>query len=111
MWCLLRGPGAGCWAEHEIQRRAAAGQLSSQGQRQCAGMCRKMACCTVKLFCTYSISGQGMGGVLEATLVWAVLTTKAVLLGGEANAPNPWATLLEVQPSDLDLCLVLCLGM
>ena len=49
---------------------------------------------------------------MVARLVWAVLTTMAVLLGGEARTP-PFlrAALLEVIPSDLDLCLVWGLGM
>ena len=54
----------------------------------------------------------GDEGVLVARLVWAVLTTKAVVLGGVARTPpSPWAALLEVPPSDLDLPLVLCLRM
>ena len=52
----------------------------------------------------------GVEGVLVSRLVWAVLTTKGVLLGGEARTPwSPRAALLEVPPSDLDLCLVWCL--
>ena len=54
----------------------------------------------------------GDEGVFVARLVWAVLTTKAVLLGGEARmTPSPRSAFLYVPPSDLDLCLVWCLGM
>ena len=53
----------------------------------------------------------GDEGVLVARLVCAVLTTKAVLLGGEVRTPpSQRAALLEVPPSELDLCLVWCLG-
>ena len=49
---------------------------------------------------------------MVARLVWAVLTTKMVVLGGEARTPpSPWAALLEKPPADLDLSLVWCLGM
>lgn len=85
--------------------------LSSQWQWQFSGMCRKMTCCTVKLFCTYSL-WVGDEGVLVARLVWAMMTTKAVLPGGEARTlPFLRAALLEVPPSDLELCLVWCMEM
>ena len=54
----------------------------------------------------------GDAGVLVARLVWAVLTTMAVLLEGESRTPpSPRVDVLEVPPSDLDLCWVLFLGM
>ena len=54
----------------------------------------------------------GDEGILVARLVWAMLSTKALLLGGKARTtPSPRTALLEVPPSDLDLSLVWCLGM
>ena len=54
----------------------------------------------------------GDEGFLVARLVWAVLTTMAVPLGGESRTPpSPRVDLLEVPPSDLDLCWVLFLGL
>ena len=52
-------------------------------------------------------------GVLVARLLWAVLTSEAGPVGREARTPPPppAAFLAVLQPSELDLCLVGCLGM
>ena len=50
--------------------------------------------------------------VLVARLLWALLTRDVGPLRGESRKPLfPRAALLEVPPSDLDLCLAWCLGM
>lgn len=50
--------------------------------------------------------------VLVAMLLWSLLTRDVGPLGGESRTPpSQRAALLEVPLSDMDLCLVRCLGM
>ena len=49
---------------------------------------------------------------MVAMLLWALLTRDVGPLGGEYRTPpSQRAVLLEVPPSDMDFCLVWCLGM